>query len=328
MSSKKLNLTFSSFQKSKFVNKCIQFAGLSKKFKLPCKQNQQGKNVNYEYFSYEAVCNQNSTTIKEQDSLYFLTNTNTSVISNDLIEMSCSTQRPISSTMIQSNHSHASSIESFSSHSMSQITPSHNELQEVCKSSCSFFFETTYQSNNEEETLQLIRHQSPLNTLYVSNNDYDFLQSTKIQSNIPYDKLKCEQTSIIQPPVSASTFYASSYNHSNLELDDLIVSQIQAFETIIEGLSTTIHEQSEDETHICTVGYVAQFVDDVSVQFADTVKILKDDPNNDWLFVRVASDGRKGFVPKNILMELNDFIKQLKDQHSELISKSSNYSNN
>ena len=89
-------------------------------------------------------------------------------------------------------------------------------------------------------------------------------------------------------------------------------SSIQPYQSMISYLSSTVNDENSNATHICTSNYEATFVDDVTVKFADMVKILRSNSNDEWVQVQVASDGRKGFVPKNIILDIKQFISQLK----------------
>jgi len=84
-------------------------------------------------------------------------------------------------------------------------------------------------------------------------------------------------------------------------------------------IDTIIHNsKSVSATHACIQDYEATFVDDVSVSFADSVTVLKDD-NEEYFYVQVESDGRRGFVPRNVVLGIDDFIAQL-NQHRRLTS--------
>ncbi len=85
------------------------------------------------------------------------------------------------------------------------------------------------------------------------------------------------------------------------------------------------NSRSVDATHACIQDYEATFVDDVSVSFADSLTVLKND-NEEFLYVQVESDGRRGFVPRNVVVGIDEFIAQL-NQHKRLTS-SMNFSIN
>jgi hypothetical protein len=270
-------------------------ASLTKKI-LPCKSN-QNKNVNYEYLSYQKAENNSKSSGDQTLSL-----------------MDMSTQ-PATSTMIDTQ---TSSYSKWYNH----------EEEETCKSCL-----INNTSPNATKDLTIIgnkNQKSPIihnyyNIESVNEYEYDYMHSTKIELPDPkashLASLMMDQSSIIASPRSASTSYASSSNETMPTISDELFCQISAFETIIQGLSVTIDEDNGEETHVIASDYEATFMDDVTVQFADTVKILKDN-NDEWLYVQVASDGRKGYLPRTIVMDLKQFIQQLRDQHRELLTKS------
>jgi hypothetical protein len=305
MSDKKSTFSFASLssRSRKFkpfsLNKCFQLAGLTKKI-LACKSN-RNKNVNYEYFSYQKAVN-NSKSSDEQ-----------------IISFMDMTNQPATSTMIETQSSSYNKWYTY-------------EEEETCKS-CLISDQSPDVSRQIDNDMTIVHHnnKSPIIHNYYNLDscheyEYDYMHSTKFE--VPENKtatnlasLMIDQSSIMASPRSASTSYASSSNESMATISDELFCQISAFETIIEGLSVTIEEDNGDETHVVASDYEATFMDDVTVQFADTVKILKDN-NDEWLYVQVASDGRKGYLPRTIVMDLKQFIQQLRDQHRELLSKS------
>ena len=149
------------------------------------------------------------------------------------------------------------------------------------------------------------------------------LHSTKILEQTDSSEMYFLQTSETQfaaprnsfESVSTSTESPTSSSHIDAENP---VHQISMIDSIISSLSTSA--TMENVTLACVSDYEATFVDDISVQFADTVRILRDD-NEEWLFVQVVKDGRKGFIPRTIALDLNQFLGKLK-QHKEVLTKS------
>jgi hypothetical protein len=91
------------------------------------------------------------------------------------------------------------------------------------------------------------------------------------------------------------------------------------------SLNLTQHEstKAQEPLHVCTDSYDATFVEDVSVQFAETVRILRD-TNDEWLYVQVANDGREGYVPRAIVLDLKKFIGQLKSHYAHALNSIEN----
>ena len=118
--------------------------------------------------------------------------------------------------------------------------------------------------------------------------------------------------SLTDSPVSSSS-QIESFNRPN---NDEYSNQLSIIDSMISNLSIV----DDEETQVCTNNYEATFVDDVTVHFADTVRILRDN-KDEWLYVQVVDDGRQGFVPRTIVLDLNQFIQQLK-QHKDQLTRS------
>ena len=60
---------------------------------------------------------------------------------------------------------------------------------------------------------------------------------------------------------------------------------------------------------------------DLSVQFADVMRVLRDN-KNEWLYVELDKNGSKskGYVPTSVAVELKQFIQQLVIHHSNLVN--------
>ena len=166
----------------------------------------------------------------------------------------------------------------------------------------------------------------------MASNEY-YLQSTKLCDDpnstcvksrpSPPHHLPTMSTTTIgnTTPKQHSTMLSSSPPHfSNLEESSIMSENASNLESMIQSLTMLIEDDGEHEDKfVCSTDYEATFVDDLSVQFADTVKILRDN-NDDWLFVQLAGDGRCGFVPRTIVLDLKQFVKQLKEQHYSILA--------
>ena len=161
---------------------------------------------------------------------------------------------------------------------------------------------------------------------------YECLQSTAISSSTKQCDT-CSQCQMAAPQTSLSPFSVKS--KLSLDSSPLLSSSVssvsppvdikdhlnestindvsaQPYESMISFLSSTLKDTNSNATHICTSNYEATFVDDVTVKFADMVKVLRSNSNDEWVQVQVASDGRTGFVPKKIVLDIKQFIGQLK----------------
>lgn len=301
-----------------------------------CKANAHSGNANYEYISYER-----SSTDEQTMSQLF-----TSSVNN-----------PATSTMIESDVPMNTQSTSFDSNEISierhiienyPILDSEEQQTYNCydnplevtrknrsSNSLSFGNNTCGRLNNSDECETIVHNTSPLSELKTYECSCEFLNSTEINTmrqvhpyvnNIKQISQPCRQieyqsfnnslnsnsteSSSFSSPVSCST---SLFHNKS---DDVAPNS-----TELEHL-TAAEEDDDDFNYICAQNYVATFVDDISVQFADTVKILKDN-NDEWLYVQVSDDGRTGFIPRSIVVDFKQFISQLKRNNNlkELLSQ-------
>jgi hypothetical protein len=68
--------------------------------------------------------------------------------------------------------------------------------------------------------------------------------------------------------------------------------------------------------YFCISNYEAIFVDDLTVNAGQPIQILKDNIDDEWFFVQVCD--KKGYVPKNIVANINSYLNQLKKQTSTM----------
>lgn len=123
------------------------------------------------------------------------------------------------------------------------------------------------------------------------------------------------------------------------ESDEKINQEIKNCESLLLNLTSFLNNQSSlssslsstdmssnEQIYVCTCDYQGTFVEDLSVQFADKIRILRDN-NEEWLYVESSHDGKKGYIPRDIAIDAYQFIDQLSQHHSKLInSRSSSFS--
>jgi hypothetical protein len=69
-------------------------------------------------------------------------------------------------------------------------------------------------------------------------------------------------------------------------------------------------KSSENSLHVCVLAYKAQFEGDLSVNFAERVKILHS-VNNEYALVKNISNNNCGYVPRKCLSPLNEFLAEI-----------------
>lgn len=307
--------------------KCFQLSGLTKTL-FPCKSTTQRNNDNYVFFSYE------SKSSSEPNSTH---NPATSTMIDYVDSNACST----ANTRNSQNRFHVSNItqhqndyyvlesDSFDNYQPYQYyNQVFDESDHETPRSSFISVSSISTCYNDYDDLTIVKHNnSPLVELTLNrsedslNNTTEYLHSTKIFSEphnyempnslspLPTNK----QSTLLHSPVSTTDSTSSSMSSYHSRFQEIS----SGLQSLIDGISEIIEDSSREETHVCTCDYEATFVDDVTVQFADTIQILRDN-NDDWIYVQVSTDGRKGFIPKSIVTEMKAFIHQLKERQSQL----------
>jgi hypothetical protein len=223
--------------------------------------------------------------------------------------------RPVMSTMIDPR-----AMLTFSPDTMSTIDSitTTNSSPELVRNRMELRRPTTINQDNT-----LVDHNvSPL-TYYDQDESFDYFHSTKIDFKLQLDDPRQSNPSW---PLSPMYEHMSSTRKSHeiqssteyFSIDDSEEKCSQAYQKAqITSLIDSLSEVRESNTFVCQSSYEASFVGDVTVQFADTVKIIRE-CNNDWLVVKITETGQEGFVPKNIVIDLKLFINKLKLYQEQL----------
>lgn len=278
--------------------KCFQLSGLKKSL-FPCKSNPHANNDNYVVFNYTDTKNTSEMSINDSRN-----------------------NQPATSTMIESATTKLQ--EEITANSQPYFVLMNHEELEMTRTECTvnnFALHCTNQSMglNEYEDITIIKHNNSPMADYKSEYQLDdslptpndYFHSTKL-SNETSNCLQCVQ---LVPSPTGSPGLTQTANLGDISpvstSSGYSPRTYDALDSLINDLSMFAEKDTQDQTHVCSSDYEATFVDDVSVHFADTVKILRDN-NDDWLYVQVTGDGRTGYVPKTIVLDLKQFIEQLK----------------
>lgn len=169
-----------------------------------------------------------------------------------------------------------------------------------------------------------------LHSTKISHNDDSIMTFDRTQNNSTSSGQLLSNSASNSPPKQHSTMISDQQHqrpNSVVSLDDSSIQiieyqQVSAIDSLISSMSDLIEEEeisgAINRTYVVSSEYEATFYDDLTVQFAETVKILRDN-NDDWLYVQVATDRRCGFVPRTIVLDLKQFVKQLKEEHYSLM---------
>lgn len=142
----------------------------------------------------------------------------------------------------------------------------------------------------------------------------EYLQSTELSNDIFNYQDMSSNLEFTLP-----FFQSSSLSHKSSEENDF---KIKFIDTMIQNLSLSDSSPSTCATHVIITDYDATFVGDLTVNLSDTVCILKDD-NHEWIQVQVTKSGLVGFVPRTAVLEINQFVTQLKVHRESLLNASS-----
>jgi hypothetical protein len=218
---------------------------------------------------------------------------------------------------------------------------------------------TSNNSNNYEylhSTKINNQDSSDLVHLLQPNNSESFNLSTNSSSSSSASSSNTTNLSLISSPISTSTSFSSKTESNNRKLNlnsidstyiynnnvnncyntlndesqfesnelKMINDEIKNCESLLLNLTSNLNESnsssSSNDLYVCTCDYQGTFVEDLSVQFADTIKILRDN-KDEWLYVESSQGGRKGYIPRDIAIDFNQFIYQLKSHQAELINQ-------
>ena len=334
------------------LNKCFHLSGLTRSL-FPCGSNRNTENVNYEYLEY---CLPATSTMIESPQFNNERNDTTETSRNLIYNPNCdnytfqlqeseptssgcsfiSEISPSSSTMLLNQGNYVT----LESNEMSNdcIIPQHRinnteydclyelEEEETCKTGHGDE-SVSYSVSNQYEDITIRRNNSPISTFYNYEENTvvygcECLHSTEMSGVHSSSCVQCNMPRYLSPMSSSSS---SSCNQSGSFLTSPVSTstsftfeQHSTIESILSGLELTLRENSNNETHVCASDYEATFVNDVTVHFADTIKIIRDN-NDEWLYVQVASDGRQGYVPRTIVMDLKQFVEQLVKNKASMI---------
>jgi hypothetical protein len=311
-------------------NKCLHFSNLTRTL-FPCKSNRNA--LNYDYFHYEP------STTNETAQSFSPPNESLPPATSTMIQAGFVYNQTADSYVLPSGDSHDSSLLSCIAPAMSGpnyvtlVSDQHfntsqdlfYELEEeTCKSNLSDTHDHSCSIvslvNNDYEDITIKHNNSPISTFYeqdtLSNtsgsSSSGYLHSTEISNEDKETRLSrnfSTTSSIMASPVSTSTSFDSSRETVGAESD--------AYGSLM-GMFASETIDTAGATHVCAETYEATFVGDVSVHFADTIRIVRDN-HDEWLYVRVASDGREGYVPRTIVIDLKQFVDQLVKTKSALV---------
>ena len=127
------------------------------------------------------------------------------------------------------------------------------------------------------------------------------------------------------PIISRSMQSSSSSANSSLSVSSALFTdatdnsfdQSQSFECDTKQFKSatstffrSINNDSSDQLHVCVLAYEAKFEGDLSIDFAERVKILHN-VNNEYSLVKNIITNKCGYVPNECLSSLNEFLAEI-----------------
>lgn len=162
----------------------------------------------------------------------------------------------------------------------------------------------------EDQEPELSRIQEEENELEHSNAVSNLYYTSPILSrSIPSSESSLSFTSV---QFTDPTFYHSTSD---------IFGEPQSFEcdskqfksatsSVFNSINQSREQHGQDQLHVCILAYQAKFEGDLSLQFAERVKILHN-VNNEYALVKNISTNQCGYVPNECLSTLNDFLGEI-----------------
>ena len=225
--------------------------------------------------------------------------------------------------------------------------------------SFNYGYQNTSNNSNNYEYLHSTKinnqDSSELVHLLQPNNSESFNLSTNSSSSSSGSSSNTTNLSLISSPISTSTSFSSKTEPNNRKLNlnsidstyvynnnvnncyntlndesqyesndqiKMINDEIKNCESLLLNLTSSFNESTStsNEMYVCTCDYQGTFVEDLSVQFAETIRIIRDN-KDEWLYVESSQDGRKGYIPRDIAIDFKQFIQQLKSHQVELLNQ-------
>lgn len=145
----------------------------------------------------------------------------------------------------------------------------------------------------------------------------EYLQSTELSKDLFDYQDESANSELTLPFLKSSSLCQKSSEENEIK--------VKFIESMIQSLSLSdSYSSSTDATHVIISDYNATFVGDLTVSLSDTVCILKDE-NTEWIQVQVTKSGLIGFIPRDTVLNINEFVTQLKVHRESLLEDKSFY---
>ena len=151
------------------------------------------------------------------------------------------------------------------------------------------------------------------NLSLIDENDED-KETSRAFSNVYYTSPIFSRSVSIKSSSSASLSFSSDlfseptdFPSQSFECDS---KQFKSVNGSYFNTLPPLSNANESPLYVCVLAYKAQFEGDLSIDFAERVKILHS-VNNEFALVKNISTNKCGYVPNNCLSTLTDFLGEI-----------------
>jgi hypothetical protein len=182
-----------------------------------------------------------------------------------------------------------------------------------------------FQSTQIESSVDTIDsfYTTALNSTNDENKAHNKISSTLIPTTQPF-QLEDEYPSLSQineeseieeqsaftneyytSPIISRSVSCSTASSSSLSFSSVVFSEPTVYQSQSDSFNTT-----NEKLHVCILAYKAKFEGDLTIEFAERVKILHS-VNADFALVKNITTHKCGYVPNKCLSSLSDFLGEI-----------------
>ncbi len=168
------------------------------------------------------------------------------------------------------------------------------------------FYTTALNSTNDENKA----HNKISSTLIPTTQPFQLEDEYPSLSQINEEESEIEEQSAFTnqyytSPIISRSVSCSTASSSSLSFSSVVFSEPTVYQSQSDSLNTT-----NEKLHVCILAYKAKFEGDLTIEFAERVKILHS-VNADFALVKNITTNKCGYVPNKCLSSLSDFLGEI-----------------
>ena len=168
------------------------------------------------------------------------------------------------------------------------------------------FYTTALNSTNDE----IKAHNKISSTLIPTTQPFQLEDEYPSLSQINEEESEIEEQSAFTnqyytSPIISRSVSCSTGSSSSLSFSSVVFSEPTVYQSQSDSLNTT-----NEKLHVCILAYKAKFEGDLTIEFAERVKILHN-VNADFALVKNITTNKCGYVPNKCLSSLSDFLGEI-----------------